>query len=131
MKEYLFKLEMETRDSECDIQGVVNNARYLNYLEATRHKWLQSKGESFAALHSAGIDMVVSSIEIKYKTPLRGMEAFVSCLNVRRDGARFVFEQDIYRMSDLKLCVCAEVSTVCLKNGVLSRGEKFTHLISE
>ena len=38
MKEYLYKLEMKTRDYECDIQGVVNNANYIHYLEATRHE---------------------------------------------------------------------------------------------
>ncbi len=28
MKNYLYTLEMETRDYECDIQGIVNNANY-------------------------------------------------------------------------------------------------------
>ncbi|NLI24182.1 MAG: acyl-CoA thioesterase, partial [Bacteroidales bacterium] len=30
---YYFELEMEVRDYECDIQGIVNNAVYMNYLE--------------------------------------------------------------------------------------------------
>ena len=28
MKEYLFTTSLETRDYECDLQGVVNNANY-------------------------------------------------------------------------------------------------------
>jgi len=60
----VFKLEFEVRDYECDLQGIVNNARYLNYLEHTRHKYLLSKGIDFARLHNEGIDLVVSRIEI-------------------------------------------------------------------
>ena len=55
MKEYLFTTELETRDYECDLQGVVNNANYQHYLEYTRHKWLQSRGQSFQQWHEKGI----------------------------------------------------------------------------
>ena len=115
---------MKTRDYECDAQGVVNNANYQHYLEATRHEWLLSEGFSFRKWHDEGIDVMVSEINIKYKTPLRGQEEFISCLNLRRDGARFVFEQDIYRADDGRLSVSAEVSTVCLVGGRLTRGDE-------
>ena len=124
MKDYLFITELETRDYECDIQGVVNNANYQHYLEYTRHKWLQSRGESFAQWHDEGIDAMVSEINIKYKTPLHGQDVFLSCLNLHREGARFIFEQDIYRKEDMKLCVQATVSVVCIVNGHLSKGDE-------
>ena len=38
--EYQFETRMEVRDYECDIQGIVNNANYLHYLEHTRHRFL-------------------------------------------------------------------------------------------
>ena len=124
MKDYIYRLELKTRDYECDAQGVVNNANYQHYLEATRHEWLLSEGFSFRKWHEQGIDVMVSEITIKYKTPLRGQEEFVSCLNLRRDGARFIFEQDIYRKDDGRLCVSAEVTTVCLVGGRLTRGDE-------
>lgn len=131
MKEYIFSVEMETRDYELDAQGVVNNANYQHYLEATRHKWLQQEGYSFQKWHDEGLDMMVSEINIKYKTPLRGMETFVSCFNVRQEGARFIFDQDIYRKSDMKLCVTAQVTSVCLINGRLSRGEEIREMFAK
>jgi len=131
MKEYVFSIEMETRDYELDAQGVVNNANYQHYLEATRHKWLQQEGYSFQKWHDEGLDMMVSEINIKYKTPLRGMETFVSCFNVRQEGARFIFDQDIYRKSDMKLCVSAQVTSVCLINGRLSRGEEIREMFAK
>lgn len=41
---YIFETEMEVRDYECDIQGIVNNANYLHYTEHTRHLFLTSLG---------------------------------------------------------------------------------------
>ena len=128
MKQYLYTFEMETRDYECDIQGIVNNANYQHYLEATRHKWLLDNGYSFRKWHEEGIDVVVSEINIKYKTPLHGQEAFLSCLNLKRDGVRFVFEQDIYRKADMQLCVSAVVTTVSIVNGRISRGDELASL---
>ena len=29
---YCFTLQMQVRDYECDIEGIVNNANYLHYL---------------------------------------------------------------------------------------------------
>lgn len=129
MKEYLFRTEMEVRDYECDIQGIVNNANYLHYLEATRHKFIQSLGLSFKKLHDDGMDVVVSEIEIKYRTALTGDDKFLSCLNYHRDGIRLVFEQDIYRLSDMKLCVKAKTATVAVINGVLSKGDEMEELL--
>lgn len=131
MKDYIYTLEMETRDYECDIQGIVNNANYQHYLEATRHKWLQQEGQSFRQWHETGMDVVVAEITMKYKTPLHGQEAFLSCLNVRREGPRFVFEQDIYRKADMKLCVAATVSTVCMIGGRLTRGDELAELFAK
>lgn len=131
MKDYLFKTEMTTRDYECDVQGVVNNANYVHYLEATRHAWLQGEGFSFRKWHDEGIDMMVSEIDIRYKTPLKGQEKFLSCLNLHRDGARFIFDQDIYRQEDGQLCVSATVSVVCLVNGRLTRGDEVASLFGK
>ena len=122
---------METRDYELDAQGVVNNANYQHYLEATRHKWLQQERYSFQKWHDEGLDMMVSEINIKYKTPLRGMETFVSCFNVRQEGARFIFDQEIYRKNDMKLCVSVQVTSVCLINGRLSRGEEIREMFAK
>ena len=55
MKEYDFKLNMSVRDYECDLQGIVNNAVYQNYLEHVRHAYLRSVGIDFAEYAARGI----------------------------------------------------------------------------
>ena len=121
MKDYLFTLEMETRDYECDIQGIVNNANYQHYMEHTRHEFLLDAGISFADMHNRGIDAVVARVTIAYKIPLRSRDEFLSCLNIYQEGLRYVFKQDIYRLPDMKLAARGTVDTVCLVNGKLSR----------
>ncbi|MEE1081046.1 MAG: acyl-CoA thioesterase [Bacteroidales bacterium] len=124
MKEFTFTTTMKTRDYECDVQGVVNNANYQHYLEVARHEFIQSIGESFEGWHNKGIDVMVSKIVINYKASLRGGEEFICGLNMKRSGVRYVFMQEIYRKSDEKLCITAEVHCVCVVNGVLTRGEE-------
>ncbi|MEJ5316721.1 MAG: acyl-CoA thioesterase [Tenuifilum sp.] len=114
----VFELEFEVRDYECDLQGIVNNARYLNYLEHTRHKYLLSKGIDFARLHNEGIDLVVSRIEIDYKYSLTSGDIFVVRLTTHKEGhLRMIFDQEVIKMPEGKLAVKAKIIGVGLKNG--------------
>ncbi len=116
--DYIFSTQLSVRDYECDIQGVVNNANYLHYLEHARHVFLLSKHIDFIELHEAGIDLVVTKIDIEYKFPLRSQDVFIIRLNLKRDGnVRLVFIQDIYRIPDEKLIARARVTGVATKNG--------------
>ena len=119
-KTYIFELPMAVRDYECDVEGIVNNANYLHYMEHTRHQFLLTEGVSFIDLHHRGIDCVVARITVNYKTPLRSDEQFISCLNIEKEGVKYVFHQFIYRLPDHQLCMKARVDTVCIVNGKLS-----------
>lgn len=117
---YDFELRMKVRDYECDLQGIVNNAYYQHYIEHTRHEFLLSRGISFAALHEQGIDAVVARLNMAFKQPLRSGDEFISRLALRKDGLRYVFQQDIYRYPDEKPVIKATVDAVCVVNGKLS-----------
>jgi acyl-CoA thioester hydrolase len=118
MQNYIYELEFKVRDYECDLQGVVNNAVYQNYLEHTRHEFMLDAGIDFAKLHDEGIDAMVIKIEMEYKFPLKSGDYFVCRLNMKADGAlKFVFTQDIYRKSDDKLILKGLVTGVCVRNG--------------
>ncbi|MBQ8864546.1 MAG: acyl-CoA thioesterase [Bacteroidaceae bacterium] len=121
MKNYTYQLKMKVRDYECDIEGIVNNANYQHYMEHTRHEFLLETGISFAEMCEQNIISVVARIAIDYKTPLRSRDEFLSCLNIRQEGIRYVFYQDIYRLPDMKLATRGKVDIVCLVDGKLSR----------
>ena len=45
-------------------------------------------------------------------------------IDMRREGIKYVFYQDIYKTSG-ETCIKAVVETVCTVNGRISRGEEF------
>lgn len=114
---FFYTLEFIVRDYECDLEGIVNNAVYLHYLEHTRHEFLHAAGIDFAELHAEGIDPVVVRIEVDYKYPLKSRDVFEVRLRVHRHGRfKFIFYQDIYRLPDQILILNAKVTTTCLQN---------------
>lgn len=123
MEKYIYELPMKVRDYECDLQGIVNNANYQHYLEHTRHEFLLSAGISFAQLHESGIDAVVARLNMAFKTPLKSGDEFVSKLWLKKEGIKYIFYQDIYRLPDMKIVVKATVETVSLVNGRLRESE--------
>ncbi len=124
----VFELEMKVRDYECDMQGVVNNSVYQNYLEHTRHEFLQSLGEDFDQWTQDGIFPMVAKATLEYKRSLRSGDKFVVTLNIERKGVKYIFHQNIYRLSDGALCLKGEIEIVTLVKGRLSRGEEFKSL---
>jgi acyl-CoA thioester hydrolase len=144
--DYIYELTMKVRDYECDLQGIVNNANYQHYLEHTRHEFLLSTGVSFAALHEQGVDPVVARISMAFKTPLKSGDEFISKLYMKKEGIKYVFYQDIFKVDketrgqgdkeeprqltssspcQLKLSLKGVVETVCVVNGRLSDSELF------
>ena len=116
---YAYRLDFQVRDYECDLQGVVNNAVYQNYLEHTRHEYLKQAGFDFAALTARKIFLVVVRAEIDYKSPLRSGENFWVGLNFRPvSRLRCAFEQNIFAYPDDRAVVAARfVGTSVDENG--------------
>lgn len=129
MANYIYALEMEVRDYECDLQGIVNNANYQHYTEHTRHEFLRAHGVSFAELHARGIDAVVARMQLQFKTPLRSADRFVSRLALRKEGIKYVFQQDIFRLPDERPVLKSTVEAVCLVDGKLSDCEELNRLV--
>jgi acyl-CoA thioester hydrolase len=120
--EYRYKLDLKVRDYECDMQGIVNNAVYQNYLEHCRHEFLLSVGIDFSRLTKEKVYLLVVRAELDYKTPLRGGDAFWIGLNLERvSPVRFAFLQDMYRSSDQRLALSART----IGTAVNERGRPF------
>ena len=113
----IFEVELKVRDYECDMDHVVNNAVYLNYLEHARHELLESKGLKFGELSKCGISLVVTRVEIDYKGSLVSGDSFVIRSTLKRSGRiRFLFNQSIHRIADNKLMLSAVVIGTALNS---------------
>jgi len=112
---YTHQLEFKVRDYECDMQGVVNNGVYQNYLEHARHEFLQSHGINFAEVTAAGINLVVTRAELEYKNSLVSNDLFVVRSLIRQvSRVRFEFQQDLFRLPDEKLMLAARITGTSL-----------------
>jgi len=101
MSDYDFKLDFRVRDYECDMQGVVNNSVYQNYLEHARHEFIKELGLDFAELTRRRINLVVVRSELDYKASLESGDSFwVGTRLEKISPVRFGFFQDIYRYPD-------------------------------
>ena len=129
---YIFTLEIEVRDYELDSEGIVNNAVYLHYLEHTRHAFVKQEGIPFGSLTSEGLVPVVRRMTIDYHTPLRSGDVMLSRLWIEREGARFIFYQDIFKKHSGELVVSAAVTIVCMeRNGRINRGDDLAARLSK
>ncbi len=109
---------MQVRDYECDLQGIVNNAVYQNYLEHARHEFLLSRGLNFAQLTALGVIIVVIRAELDYKQALRPGDYFTVSVKVRQQGRlKIVFEQEIRKTGSNELMLEARITGVSLKDG--------------
>ncbi|MGA0333224.1 MAG: acyl-CoA thioesterase, partial [Kiritimatiellia bacterium] len=119
MSEDLFKITLEVRDYECDLQGIVNNSVYQNYLEHARHLFLKAKNVDFAKLTAEGIHLVVIRAELDYKQSLKPGDRFTVSVAMEKVGrVRWAFVQEIRRQPDNTLMLSGRISGVGLnENG--------------
>lgn len=112
--EYIYELEMEVRDNECDIQGVVNNGQYQNFMTHARHKFIKAEGIDFNDLFEQGKLAMVSRVEIDYLGPLFPNDLFtVKIALERKKSTRLIFLQDIFKKDGTQV-IRSRVTTVCL-----------------
>lgn len=117
-----FQLEFKVRDYECDMQGIVNNGVYFNYLEHARHEFLLDKGIDFADLTEQKIHLVVVRSEMDYKSSLTSGDQFIVTVDVERvSKVKFGFRQRVIRLQDEKVCLEALVTGTALNE----RGRPF------
>jgi acyl-CoA thioester hydrolase len=117
-----WSMEMMVRDYELDMQGIVNNAVYQNYLEHARHEYIKTLGLDFAEFSKRGINFVAIRVELDYKYPLKSGDLFSVSVEVTMESPlRIVFVQTITRVPDDKLICKGKVFATALNE----RGRPF------
>lgn len=110
-----FTWQSVVRSYEIDVQGIVNNAHYLNYFEHARAQVLLSCGIDVGNWHHQGLDLVIVHIDMAIKTSLRANQQFVVHTNINKQGKlRLVCEQHIIRTGDDALIAKAKNTVVCV-----------------
>jgi len=62
---------VRVRYTECDPMGVVHHGSYAPWLEIGRTELLREGGVTYAQLEAAGVLLVVTKLELRYRMPAR------------------------------------------------------------
>ena len=102
---------------QCDANGHVNNAVYLNYLESARVEFLRAAGTSYRQMRERGVSLVVVRICIEFRGEAFMEDPLVIVTEpTRRRLVGGVFRQKVYReeREDRVLIADAEVTWACV-----------------
>jgi thioesterase III len=91
-------LETVVRCTEIDVNGHLNNAKFIEYLEWGREEWYDRNGFAYDCLEELGARTVVVNININYRQPGRqGDRLGIVTRPQRRGRTSFVLAQQIVR----------------------------------
>ena len=112
-----FTHKMKVRDYELDRFGVINNAVYQNYLEHTRHLFLETNGVSMETLIKCGYSPVITKAEIEYRSSLQSRNDFVVNLELASlSKLKFIFRQEIRSLPGDALIISARITGTILNS---------------
>ena len=93
---------LQVRTYECDMNGHVNNANYLNYLEYARAELLKDIGFDYQKVVGDGYGIFISRIEIDYKKPATLDDILtIKTWPIKKGAVSGTLAQEISRGSDI------------------------------
>ncbi len=112
-----FELILSVRDYELDSFGVINNAEYQNYLEHTRHQFLESQGLKLTDYFEQGLSHVITKAEMEYQSSLQSRDDFVMSLELALlSKVKSIFLQEIRSIPNKTLILSARISGTILNS---------------
>ena len=89
-------LETVVRCTETDVNGHLNNAKFVEYLEWGREEWYESHGFAYDRLEELGAITVVVNIDLNYRQPChQGDRLRIITSPQRRGRSSFALAQRI------------------------------------
>jgi YbgC/YbaW family acyl-CoA thioester hydrolase len=113
------QLELIVRSTEIDVNGHVNNAKYLEYLEWGREEWYEQAGFHYDTFLQMGIQTVTVNININYRQECRqGDQLKVTTVSAKAGRSSYVLEQ---RIVNHRGELCADAMVTCVTMDARSR----------
>jgi thioesterase III len=107
-------LEIVVRSTEIDVNGHVNNAKYLEYLEWGREEWYEKANLDYNTFAAMGIQTVTVNINVNYrKECLQNDRLTIKTFPEKVGRTSFTLKQEIYNQHD-QLVADALVTSVTM-----------------
>ncbi len=95
-------LDAVVRCTEIDVNGHVNNAKYVEYLEWGREEWYDRHGFTYERLRDMGAVTVVVNVNLNYRRPChQGDRLRIVTWPRRRGRTSFVLAQRVERAGEV------------------------------
>lgn len=108
------RLNIIVRPTEIDVNGHVNNAKYLEYLEWGREEWYEAIDMHYDRFKQMGLQTVTVNININYRKECRQGERLTIITRPYSIGnTSYVLKQEIYNQYG-ELCADALVTSVTM-----------------
>ena len=119
-------MEIKIYYEDTDCGGVVYYANYLKYFERARTDYLESRGQSVAALMEQGTVFVVVHAEVNYRSPARYGDTLAIETSVAESGAvSFTFQHVITEKTSGRVVVTGSAKLAATDgNGKVKRLDK-------
>ncbi|MGV3487164.1 MAG: acyl-CoA thioesterase [Tuberibacillus sp.] len=107
-------LDIVVRSTEIDVNGHVNNAKYLEYMEWGREEWYEQAGLDYNRFLDMGIQTVTVNININYrKECVQNDQLTIKTCPEKAGRTSYVLRQEIYNQRG-ELCADALVTSVTM-----------------
>src|SRR5262245_52741912 len=96
------EITVRVRYAETDRMGLLHHANYLVYFEQARTELLRDRGVTYRDLEDQGFLLVLTRVEVKYRSPARYDDLLRIVTTVTRTTPiRFEHEYKVYRDTTL------------------------------
>src|SRR6266851_7940475 len=96
------EIQIRVRYAETDRMGLLHNANYLVYFELGRTELLRSLGLTYKEMEDQGFLLVISKVEVRYRSPARYDDLLtLKTTVVRTTAVRIDHRYDLYRNGTL------------------------------
>jgi len=112
-------INIVVRSTAIDVNGHVNNAKYLEYLEWGREDWYEQSGLYYDVLLQMNVQTVTVNININYRKECRQGEKLSIRTNAEKAGrSSYVLKQQILNEQGQ---LCADALVTCVTINVQTR----------
>lgn len=108
-----FSIPIRVYVEDTDCYGIVNHAKFINFLERARTEWLFAIDFNLEAYRTQNIYFAVKDINIQYKKPIKLGDLIDATVSIKKTTATsLTFLQTIVKDH---VCYCeADVVVVCI-----------------
>ena len=111
----MFQCYLRVRFLECDAQGIVFNARYVDYIDVAMTEYFRAALGGYSFVTDLGVETVVVNVEVSWKASATNDEIIlIKVPKPELGNSSMKFRPEFYRENGKDKIADANISYVCI-----------------